>query len=123
MEKYHDEVKKKWHKTIAYKQYEEKRKHNVNFNEGASKMMDIFKEIDQMKHLLPSDIKILEKIEELQKVITMYFYECNLDILSHLGQIYADDYRFMKNIDSVGGKNTAKFVSNAIFIYCQKNKI
>ena len=42
------------------------------------------------------------------------------DILYSLGQMYVNDKRFKNNIDKTAGEGTAKFVSEAISIYCSK---
>ena len=46
------------------------------------------------------------------------YYNCTNEILSGLGQMYVCDKRFKKNIDKAGGEGTAKFVMEAIKVYC-----
>ena len=42
------------------------------------------------------------------------------EILAGLGQMFAADDRFRKNIDMAGGEGTADFVAQAIAAYCGK---
>lgn len=58
-------------------------------------------------------------VKKLQDYITEYFYHCTDEILAGLGQMYVGDERFKNNIDKCG-EDTAKFVSEAIKIYCTK---
>jgi len=82
--------------------------------------MSIFIELGALKHLSIEDKKVQEKIELLQKFITDNYYNCAKETLKELGQMYINDERFKKNIDKVGGEGTAKFVSQAISVYCSK---
>ena len=59
-------------------------------------------------------------IRDLQQFITDHFYTCTPEILAGLGQMYAADDRFRKNIDMAGGEGTADFVAQAIAAYCGK---
>jgi hypothetical protein len=59
-------------------------------------------------------------VAKLQAHITENYYTCTDEILAGLGQMYAADERFKKNIDKYG-EGTAEFVSKAIAIYCKRN--
>ena len=82
--------------------------------------MSIFIELGALKHLSIEDKKVQEKIELLQKFITDNYYNCTNETLKELGQMYINDERFKKNIDKVAGDGTAKFISQAISVYCSK---
>ena len=73
-----------------------------------------------MKHLPVEDEKVQEKIKLLKEFITENYYTCTNEILYLLGQMYVNDERFKKNIDNAGGEGTAKFVYEAISVYCSK---
>lgn len=120
---YANEVKEKWSNTSEYEEFKQKSK-NKSEQELESinnKFMNIFKEIGTLKHLSIEDEKVQEKIKSLQKFITDNYYKCTNEILNGLGQMYINDARFRNNIDKAGGEGTAKFVSEAITIYCSKH--
>ena len=58
-------------------------------------------------------------VAKLQAHITANYYTCTDEILAGLGQMYACDERFKKNIDKYG-EGTAEFASAAIEVYCRK---
>ncbi|MBO5522245.1 MAG: MerR family transcriptional regulator [Roseburia sp.] len=121
MEQYAKEVTEKWGTTKAYEEYQEKtkQKNGEEFEETAKKLMDIFSEIGTMKELSPADSAVQEKIGALQAFITDNYYRCTPEILKGLGEMYVEDERFRRNIDSAGGEGTAAFVREAIFVFCQ----
>jgi hypothetical protein len=82
--------------------------------------MNIFSEIGKLKDLSVEDEKVQGKIKELQQFISDNYYTCTNEILYSLGQMYVNDERFKKNIDNAGGEGTAKFVYEAISVYCSK---
>ena len=55
-----------------------------------------------------------------QEYISKNFYNCTIDMLEGLGQIYVSDKRFTKNIDKYKS-GLALFMSKAIGIYCKNN--
>lgn len=83
--------------------------------------MAMFAEIGKLKAVPPCDKKVQEKIAYLKYVITENFYTCTNEILDSLSQMYVEDERFKKNIDSAGGDGTAEFVRQAVIIYCKNN--
>ena len=87
---------------------------------AGEKMMDIFKEFGDLKTLSASDEKVQSLVQKLKDFISANFYNCTDDILFSLGQMYTCDERFMKNIDSVGGKGTSEFVNEAIAVFCKR---
>lgn len=119
---YADEVKERWGNTNQCKEYEQKNKNRSKqeLENIQDKFMSIFAELGALKHLLVEDEKVQEKIKALQKFITDNYYNCTNETLNGLGQMYVNDERFKKNIDKAGGDGTAKFVSQAIYVYCSK---
>ena len=82
--------------------------------------MNVFTELGTLRYLSVEDEKVQEKLEKLKKFITDNYYTCTNEILYSLGQMYVNDERFKNNIDRVAGESTAKFVAEAISVYCSK---
>lgn len=117
-EQYKSEVKAKWGKTEAYKEYEQRTDSN---NDGlANEMMSLFSEFGEISHMNPSERQVQDKVSALQRFISKNFYMCTDEILRNLGEMYVCDERFKKNIDRAGGEETAEFVRKAISVYCEK---
>lgn len=53
--------------------------------------------------------------------ITAHYYDCTVEILKGLGELYTADERFTRNIDKTK-PGLAEFMKNAIEIYCKNNK-
>ena len=60
-------------------------------------------------------------VVKLQEYITQNYYTCTNEILAGLGQMYACDERFKKNIDQYG-EETAELVAEAIELYCNQKQ-
>lgn len=119
---YANEVKERWGTTSQYEEYENKNKDRSKkeLESINNRLMNIFTELGTLKHLPVEDEKVQAKIKLLQEFITNNYYNCTNEILKGLGQMYANDERFRDNIDRAGGNGTAKFVNQAISIYCSK---
>ena len=122
IEQYKAEVKERWGKTDAYKEYEQKtagQSEKVQ-TEAAERLMQVFAEFGKIKHLAPESDAAQALVKELRQCITENYYDCTKPILESLGQMYVGDERFKANIDARGGVGTAEFASKAIEIYCTK---
>ncbi len=121
MDNYASEAKAKWGKTNAYKEFEKKSagqsKEKQKFDGDA--LMAKFAEIGKLRHLSPEAPEVQEAVAGIQAFITEHYYNCTKQIFAGLGQMYAADERFLKNIDAAGGEGTAQFVSRAIELYCK----
>ena len=117
---YSAEAEEKWGNTSQYKEFEEKNKNRAKqeFEDINDRFMNIFSQLGALKNLPVEDEKVQEKIKELKEFITENYYNCTNETLNVLGQMYVNDEKFKKNIDKVGGDGTAKFVSQAISVYC-----
>lgn len=119
--KYSKEVKERWGDTIAYSM--SKKKTDQYTKEDWAKVMNMSDEI--MKKFAshvgeePETKAVQALVEEWKNFITMAYYDCTLEILAGLGEMYVADERFMSNIDKFGS-GTAKLMSNAIKVYCNK---
>lgn len=122
IEQYKAEVKSKWGNSKAYQEYEQRVVSHSEHNDSKfiNEIMSLFTDLGVMKQLPPTDKAVQEKIAALQAYINENFYTCSNDILKELGEMYVCDDRFKKNIDRFGGEGTAKFVREAIFVYCEK---
>lgn len=122
IEQYKAEVKSKWGNSKAYQEYEQRVVSHSEHNDSkfVDEIMSLFTDLGAMKQLPPTDKAVQEKIAALQAYINENFYTCSNDILKELGEMYVCDDRFKKSIDRFGGKGTAKFVREAIFVYCEK---
>lgn len=120
MEKYKEEVAAKWGNTKAYREFQQKEAAREEGSSGriAEELMAMFSELGGLKQLPPDADEVQKKIAALQEFITRNYYECTDEILSGLGQMYAEDERFRKNIDRAGGEGTAAFAGKAIVVYC-----
>ena len=113
-EAYKAEAKEKWGNTEAYKEYEQRGKHDQG-----DAMMVIFAEIGRVLDLDPASAQVQALVAKLQQFITDHYYTCTKQILQGLGQMYVADERFRANIDRAGGAGTAEFAAKAIEIYCK----
>ena len=122
IEQYKAEVKARWGKTDAYKEYEKKMagQSEETQTEAAEKLMQVFAEFGKIKHLAPESDAAQALVKELRQCITENYYNCTKPILASLGQMYVGDERFKTNIDARGGVGTAEFASKAIEFYCAK---
>ncbi len=123
LEQYRAEAKKRWGKTDAYNEYEEKTKaySKDKFESLADGMEEIFAEFSVcMKNGASPDSKDVQSlVKALQSYITENYYTCTNEILAGLGQMYVADERFKSNIDK-HADGTAEFASKAIEVYCGK---
>ena len=122
IEQYKAEVKSKWGNSKAYQEYEQRVVSHSEHNDSkfVNEIMSLITDLGAMKQLPPTDKAVQEKIAALQAYINENFYTCSNDILKELSEMYVCDDRFKKNIDRFGGEGTAKFVREAIFVYCEK---
>lgn len=122
IEQYKAEVKARWGKTAAYKEFEQKtagQSEEVQ-TEAAEKLMQIFAKFGKIKHLASESDTAQALVEDLRQCISENYYDCTKPILESLGQMYVGDERFKANIDARGGIGTAEFASKAIEMYCTK---
>ena len=118
IDRYAREAREKWGKTEAYKEFETKTagKDMVSIGE---KLMDIFREFGEVRHLSPASADAQALVRKLQEFITENYYNCTNQILFGLGQMYAAPGEMNENIDKAGGAGTGVFARDAITIYCK----
>ena len=113
-ESYKEEVKAKWGKTEAYREYEQR-----GSRDAGDGLMAVFAELGKVRQLDPASAQAQALVKKLQDFITANYYTCTKQILQGLGQMYAAEPRFKENIDRAGGAGTADFAARAIEIYCR----
>lgn len=116
IDRYAEEAKKTWGQTEAYREYE---KNTADYTRDkhellAEQMMNIFREIGDVKNGSPDSAEARALIRKLQTFITENYYNCTDEILSGLGQMYAAGGEMTENIDTAGGKGTAAFTAAVI---------
>lgn len=122
MKNYETEARERWGNTDAYREHEKKTKNYTKekWAEINGGLMDIFAEFAEHKNngFSANSPEMQSLVVKLQDYITQNYYTCTNEILAGLGQMYACDERFKKNIDKYG-EGTAEFVSTAISFFCQ----
>ena len=116
-ERYAAEAKERWGKTDAYREYEAKGKSQKENQFAGEAMMDIFREMGQIRDLSPDAPEAQALAAKLQNHITANYYTCTKPSFAGLGQMYVTDDRFRANIDAAGGEGTAEFAGKVIAIY------
>ncbi len=123
MNSYETETRERWGNTAAYREHEQKTKNYTKekWLEANDGLMAIFAEFaackDSGANAASAEAQVL--VSKLQEHITFNYYTCTDEILAGLGKMYVADERFKKNIDKYG-EGTAKFVSEAIAIFCEE---
>ena len=123
--KYEAESRERWGNTDAYREHEQKTKNYTKekWAEATDGLMSIFAELAVCKNSGASadSAEAQAIVAKLQTHITANYYTCTDEILAGLGNMYACDERFKKNIDKYG-EGTAEFASEAIAVFCQEKR-
>lgn len=118
---YKEEARRRWGHTDAW-QESETRAAGRDEQKSADGMMQLFAQLGTLRHLSPDDAAVQAQIQALRDHITQHYYNCTVQILCSLGQMYVQDERFTQNIDNAGGEGTAEFAGKAIAIYCSTHQ-
>ena len=121
-ERYKEETEKRYGKSDAYRESQGKTS-KYSKNDWENIMQEagaIYEELYKLMDKDPSDEKVQELIEKWRNHITTNFYNCTIEIFRCLALMYVGDERFTKNIDKYG-EGLAKFMSDAMNIYCDNN--
>ena len=115
------EAKKRWGKTDAYKEFEEKTagQSQSQQNAAADGLMAIFARMGAIRTADPASADAQALVKELQDYISAHYYTCTRQILRGLGMMYITGDEMTANIDAAGGEGTARFAHEAIEIYCK----
>lgn len=121
-EKYAAEAKAMWGDTAAYKEFSEKtsdysKEKQTEVTTGMEAIIKEFADcMNSGRH--PDSESAQALVKKWQDFITENCYTCTKEILAHLGEMYSADERFASNIDKFSS-GTAKFMTEAIRIYCK----
>lgn len=118
---YAAEAKKRWGKTDAYKEFEEKTagQSQAQQDAAAEGLMAIFARMGAIRTADPASAEAQNLVKELQDYITAHYYTCTKQILRGLGMMYIAGDEMTANIDAAGGEGTARFAHEAIEVYCK----
>ena len=118
---YAAEAKKRWGKTDAYKEFEQKTAGQTREKQdsAAEGLMAIFTRMGAIRTADPTSAEAQALVKDLQDYITTHYYTCTKQILRGLGMMYIAGDEMTENIDRVGGAGTAQFAHDAIQIYCK----
>ena len=127
-EKYRSEVLERWGDTHSFKEYEAaflsqpKEGQRNQLERFLSVSKDTFEKLARFQNQSPACQEVQQIVKEWQQYISESFYECDDQILLYLGQLYISDERFSDYINGFSYGNLASFFSEAINIFCAKNK-
>ena len=118
---YAAEAKKRWGKTDAYKEFEQKTAGQTQAQQDAAGngLMAIFSRMGAIRTTDPASSEAQALVKELQDYITANYYTCTKQILRGLGMMYIAGDEMTENIDKAGGEGTAQFAHEAIEVYCK----
>ena len=121
LDHYTQEAKKKWGKTQAWAEFEEKSagKTGNETQSAAQGLMGIFEEFGKLLGTSPESSEAQALVAQLQSFITRHYYTCTPEILRGLAELYIAGDSMTENIEQAGGKGTAQFAHDAISRYCQ----
>lgn len=114
------EVKERWGNSEAFIESEKKTENygKEQWQQISDEGGCILKAFAQNINKSADDVEVQNLVGKWQDFITAKFYKCTKEILAGLGQMYVGDARFSENIDRYG-LGTAKFMAEAIEIYCK----
>lgn len=122
VKEYTKEAKKRWGETKVFKESEERIK-----KMGKDGLESVQNEIDLLMKEISSQMYLKVDNEEVQKLIDKHykslnnFYEPTIDIYSGLADLYLEDKRFKQYFEKYRG-GFAKYMHDAIKVYCENNK-
>lgn len=120
IDEYAAQAKAAWSKTAEYREFEEKSRRRTQEEQQrlGGQFMELFVKFGERKTYNPANDAIQGQVKELQNFIAEHFYTCSKEMLRRLGTMYASGGRFTEAIDQAGGEGTARFVLQAIEVYC-----
>lgn len=121
-QQYRQEAEQRWGQTDAYREFAQKTKgHSDEQQQAAIEGMEALTEDFAAycrEGIAPSDPAVQALVTRWQDYITEHYYTCTDTILAGLGEMYAADERFRRNLDR-HGKGTADYLRAAIRCYVQ----
>ena len=122
IEQYKQEARERWGNNEAYQEYMHRqlRKTKQENEKDGELLTGALRAVSELRHLPPENAEVQQKVQEVQAMFTARFYTCTNEILLSLGEMYVTDERFTRNIDRDLGEGAARFIRDAIRVYCKK---
>lgn len=119
---YQSEAKEKYGNTKAFSEYKNKtsKYDKCDWKRINYEAEEIYKGFIENMDKSAESREVQCLVKDWQEYISKNFYNCSIEILESLGQMYVSDKRFTKNIDKYKS-GLALFMSKAIGIYCKNN--
>lgn len=117
---FHEEAKKRWGHTDAWKQSQE---HMKNWTEADFERVK--KEGDKILQDIVAHMDKGVEDSDVQKCIAQYhihmnnFYDCQKEMYRELGKMYSEDERFAAFFEKIQ-PGLANFMTQAIEFYCEQ---
>ena len=121
---YEEEARERWGSAKEYEQsqrnwsgYSEDQKQKIK-NEGKE---ITFRMVTDDPEAKPDDAGVQHAIADYHRYINQYFYNCDVEYLRGLSDMWIEDPRFAANYDGIreGG---AAFVHQAVYIFCDRHQ-
>ena len=121
--KHEAEVKERWGGTKAYTQSKQRAAdRSSQENDRLQQQMNaFFARAAALRGQSPAGKAAQELVQEWREFLAANYYDCTMEILSGLGQMYTADERFAATLDR-NGEGTAAFFNEAIAVYCTEQK-
>lgn len=118
--RYAEEAAQRWGGTEAFAQSVKKtdRYGRADWARINAEAKSIFEAFAAQMQSAPDSPAVQQLVGQWREYLTANFYDCTLEILGGLGEMYTADARFAKNLDAYG-EGLARFLSEAIRCYCK----
>lgn len=120
---YEEEARKRWGDKAVDKANAKVQNMTEEEQKALSQEMEsIYQKLAALRHHSPESEEAQEAIKEWYDILNSSFHHhYTFDAFKELGQLYAEDERFTKNIDQFG-EGLAKFMRDAMAVFADKNK-
>lgn len=126
--KYREEVLERWGDTDSFKEYEAtfslnaRKLQNEQMEAFYTMAQSIFEKLAIYENKSPDCSEVQQIVKQWQQYISEYFYQCDKQMLSYLGNLYVTDDRFSDFINRFGSSDLASFFSKAIDVFCTRKR-
>ncbi|WP_092926161.1 MerR family transcriptional regulator [Romboutsia hominis] len=122
-EKYKEETERRYKDSDAYKESREKtsKYSKEDWEKISEEANNIYTELANLMDKNPDDEEVQVLVQKWRDHISNNYYNCTIEIFRGLALMYVADERFTKNIDK-HKKGLAKFLSDAMNVYCDNKK-
>lgn len=122
LDEYAERAREQWGGTESYREFEEKhaKRSKEAETEAARGLMELLAEFGRLSQKAPSDDAVQKQVEKLRSYLTEHYYNCTIEILKELGEMYGAGGEFTDNINRYAGAGTAEFAAEAIAVYCKE---